>query len=614
MTTTPAEARVLADAAAAARPPHPGQYVKAATVGEAFDFGDWWGFAWGTNGDLFTDTPPILVSKADGTISFDPLPDWPNNAPVEDPMTVTAATAAPEVDTDLPTQFPFHGVATPEGLRTGDGRSFSEEALTWADLPVPFRVQNEDQPGHDGSVRVGRIDSIWRDSSGDFPKIRYTGAWAVDSLGQLTEAAAAARDEVRGGFLRGVSVDLDSVTVEFLDSETGLPKAVEEGGEDDFFDFLFGDPGLMNVTAGRIRSMAGCSIPAFQEAYIADGVYDPDAIEGEPGDGQEVPIVTDEAASDEERETLAVKPAPPIGQPMRGMMPDGETECSCDEADADYDPACVCGEEAAARPVLFNLVSSAAPVYAVADFTDPGFSEGDGRMVQAPDGTWGCPLTVTDDGRIYGHLAKWGTCHIGFDGACVTPPASEAAYAYFATGSIATDAGEVPVGQITLGTGHAAATLGARPAVEHYDNTGTAVADVAAGEDEYGIWYAGRLRPTATDDDVLALRHGGAVSGDWRRLGGSLELVAALAVNTPGFPVPRRALAASAGVQTSLVAAGLVAPAPTDEDHLDAERVARRVLSMLDRRVRVARLARRVGRDPASRVAAAARTVHPEEV
>jgi hypothetical protein len=50
------------------------------------------------------------------------------------------------------------------------------------------------------------------------------------------------------------------------------------------------------------------------------------------------------------------------------------------------------------------------------------------------------------------------------------------------------------------------------------------------------------------------------LSGDWRRIGGNLELVAALAVNVPGFPVPRpRGLVASGSMQ-SLVAAGMLPP------------------------------------------------------
>jgi hypothetical protein len=93
-------------------------------------------------------------------------------------------------------------------------------------------------------------------------------------------------------------------------------------------------------------------------------------------------------------------------------------------------------------------------------------------------------------------------------------------------------------------------------AASHYDNTGTVAADVRAGEDEYGIWVAGALRSTLTDEQIREFR-AAPLSGDWRRIGGRLELVAALAVNTPGFPVPRtraRVLVAS-GHQQSVIAA-----------------------------------------------------------
>src|SRR3546814_3580177 len=35
------------------------------------------------------------------------------------------------------------------------------------------------------------------------------------------------------------------------------------------------------------------------------------------------------------------------------------------------------------------------------------------------------PITITDDGRIYGHAAQWGSCHIGQEGVCVQPPHEE---------------------------------------------------------------------------------------------------------------------------------------------------------------------------------------------
>lgn len=193
-----------------------------------------------------------------------------------------------------------------------------------------------------------------------------------------------------------------------------------------------------------------------------------------------------------------------------------------------------------------HLVASAEP-----DFVPPK------SWFEDPNLVGESPIVVTEDGRVFGHLATWGTCHIGFGGTCVQPPTSHTAYAYFRTGSVRTDDGEVAVGHLTMDTGHAATGLGARPATAHYDNTGLVVADVAAGEDTYGIWVSGAIRPGLAPEKVTALR-AAALSGDWREIGGHLELVAALVVNVPGFPIPRLAVAASLGRQTALVASGIV--------------------------------------------------------
>lgn len=167
------------------------------------------------------------------------------------------------------------------------------------------------------------------------------------------------------------------------------------------------------------------------------------------------------------------------------------------------------------------------------------------------------PVTVTEDGRIFGHLAAWGTCHVGIGNSCVTPPRSFTNYSRYMTGVRHTTGGDVPVGNITLGTGHADTKLREAAAVAHYDNTGTVAADVVVGEDAHGIWVAGALRPYLSEEAVIELK-GSALSGDWRIYQGSLELVAALAVNVPGFPVPHTSLAASGTEQISLVASGIV--------------------------------------------------------
>jgi hypothetical protein len=108
-----------------------------------------------------------------------------------------------------------------------------------------------------------------------------------------------------------------------------------------------------------------------------------------------------------------------------------------------------------------------------------------------------------------------------------------------------------------MNTGHAELWQDPSSTKAHYDNTGTVVADIAAGEDSNGIWVHGSLRPDVDELSVRRLR-GAALSGDWRQLGGNLELVAALAVNVPGFAVRRPAARIAAGAPMALVAAGRV--------------------------------------------------------
>ncbi len=163
------------------------------------------------------------------------------------------------------------------------------------------------------------------------------------------------------------------------------------------------------------------------------------------------------------------------------------------------------------------------------------------------------PLTVDDNGRVYGHIAAWNVNHIGLPRA-TKPPRSRSKYAYFHTGVLRTDAGsDVPVGQLTLAGGHAPLNADAASAAKHYDDTASAVADIHVGEDQYGIWCAGSLRPNLDEMQIRALR-ASAPSGDWRPINGSLELVAVCQVNVPGFPTARAMVAS--GKIMALVAAG----------------------------------------------------------
>lgn len=148
------------------------------------------------------------------------------------------------------------------------------------------------------------------------------------------------------------------------------------------------------------------------------------------------------------------------------------------------------------------------------------------------------PLTVTADGRVFGHLAEFGKCHRGIQGRCVMAPHTKNGYAHFNVGRMLTaDGSQVEVGKLTVDAHHAPLTVGPQAAAAHYDHSGSVAAFVRAGEDQWGPWLAGATRSDATPEQIRDLR-ANPPSGDWRNTEGrGLELVAALAVPVPGFPV-----------------------------------------------------------------------------
>lgn len=153
------------------------------------------------------------------------------------------------------------------------------------------------------------------------------------------------------------------------------------------------------------------------------------------------------------------------------------------------------------------------------------------------------PLTVMDDGRIMGHLATWDQCHHGFMNECVLAKPSRTEYSFFHVGALKTKEGEiVNVGRIVVGEtardGHASVEYSGADATKHYDKSALVGAFVRAVDGKYGIWLSGVVRsdcPAERVRDMLA----NPPSGDWRRENGWLELIAALSVPVPGFPVPR---------------------------------------------------------------------------
>lgn len=186
------------------------------------------------------------------------------------------------------------------------------------------------------------------------------------------------------------------------------------------------------------------------------------------------------------------------------------------------------------------------------------------------------PLTYGDDGSVTGHLALWETCHSGFQGGtyseCVRAPQSTTDYKMFHLGQMKTAEGDmVAVGKLTYNTNHAPLTSDIQAASSHYDHTGSVGAFVRATNGRHGIWLSGVVRSDLSPEGLRDLR-ANPPSGDWRSLNGRLELVAALAVVVPGFPIPRAqlALAASGGTVDSLIL-----PAVTEEEAYEPDRRSR---------------------------------------
>ena len=328
---------------------------------------------------------------------------------------------------------------------------------------------------------------------GKIERLERTDKGLGNAYGVLDTGAYAQEVErlIRNGFIRGISADMDQF--EATEDKVDFSDSDEmETGKKDISKDKEISKSKISINKARVMAATIVPKPAFQECSIS---------------------LIDESPLPTQEDT---------------MIPDGIYVDDADAADAQALVAC-------------GIVAGAIPVTPPEDwFTNP--------KLKQPT-----PLTVDDMGRVFGHIAAWNVDHIGMAYG-TKPPRSRSNYSYFHTGVIRTDAGtDVPVGQLTLAGGHASLEASAMDAVKHYDDTGSAIADVHAGEDSHGIWVAGALRPSASPEQIRALR-ASAPSGDWRPIRGGLELVAVCQVNVPGFPIARARVAS--GAVMALVAAG----------------------------------------------------------
>jgi hypothetical protein len=388
----------------------------------------------------------------------------------------------------------FTAVLIIEGQPTGDGREISPQALTWRTPPIPLmflKTETHDPEGfdmNDPAVIGGNITSVTREQGeGDTQLLIGKGNLLT------TEDGIYAAEVIEGMGRMGISADVSvgdvDISVGDVD-EIGFPTDITE-----------------TLTTGTLMGATVCPFPAFEGCYIVLGDELPGA----------EPKQIEQAVEAPEQITAG------------GMLIHWMSETECEPCQQGFEVITASGAGPTRPPAAW--------------FADPGFTEDDGRLVEIlgkhgqREDKYACPITVDDDGRVYGHLAAWGTCHSGKPGRCVTAPHSASDYAHFKHGYVITAEGEkIRVGSITADTGHANLQFGPYAAMGHYDNTGYQVADVNAGEDAYGIWLAGAVRPDATEEQLRKLI-ASSQSGDWREIAGQLELVASLCVPLPGFPL-----------------------------------------------------------------------------
>jgi hypothetical protein len=480
----------------------------------------------------------------------------------------------------------WSGLIAPYGIPTGDGRRFRIDALSSRQLPLPVKWQRTDNQGHSTSVTVGRIDGVDYTPDG-------VNAWGIifdpdrEQLPRLAEDANEAYELLKQRVI-GPSVDLDDMEAHPIPAEAGSDFAAEDKQE-------------LEVTKGRISAITLVQIPAFAEArpfalddldadeyaemtaVTAAGVAQgmdalpvADEVDWDPANWLFTSLDLDGAGALYQRDDVALFPVAQLVDGELQLLPGAVADAVSVLAYHDQDIQLGEGTKQALREELESLTAAcglpsppwaADALAASAGLTALVASAGPppAELFANPKFTEPTPIRVREVGghlHYSGHVATWGVCHIGFPGQCVTAPRSKTNYSYFHVGSTATAGGRVATGKISLGGGHADVRKGFQAAVEHYDSTSTAAADVRAGEDEHGIWVSGVVRP-GIEAQRLAELSSAPLSGDWRRIGGGMEMVAALAVNTPGFPVPH--LRRAGGQELALVAAGVLQPEAAPE-------------------------------------------------
>lgn len=511
-------------------------------------------------------------------------------------------------------QARWQGVLAPMNTRSGDNRMIAapDGPPNFRTLPLPLLYQQATADNHDNSVVVGNITRVWAQDG------MLMGEGTFD-LGD-----EAARDVVRkidDGYHRWVSVRLDkeSRQYRFYKGDQEIPEYELDSYADD------GSINAVSVsTDWRLMSATLVAEPAFEEAAIF--LLPEDDIEPDPADKP------DKADTKLPPEQVAADATPAAEPVFADKPPNAEKRNRAEKSGAameggrypienveDLQKAIKAvgraggknGTEADRKAVRKHIMARAkalgksflipknwnsdGSLATAAQLLAAGNTEGwyqavaDAVPMEPPLEWFANPqlsgptkMRVTEDGRVYGHIAAWDTSHVGLPGDVRPPRNRDTSYSKFHRHPVrCADGTRVKTGPLA-GKGHADRLDNRLWAVQqHYDNPDFVLADVVVGEDEHGIWASGALRPGVEPWQVMYVDRY-SFSGDWR--GG--ELLAACLASVPGFHLDAdddvRALAASAaqagrgleieqarpgvriedGEVVALVAAGVIPPEP----------------------------------------------------
>lgn len=377
----------------------------------------------------------------------------------------------------------FQTMLAPIGLSTGDGRRFAPDAITLDAVPLPFEWVRSREGGHDGAVSIGVVQEAAVLSVKDAVAQGYVSAERAKGMDQALMAVWA-----RGQMHDDVDREL-------------MPRLAEDVAE-----------AMHLITSGTLGPSV--DLDTFEGVPVMEGSNEPvtwEDIEAHYEETGEEPKIELLVTSGRVRAATLVS-IPAFAETSRPL------ELAAGDEDAD----------------------SLALVASIATVTLPDAARFDMPALDGPT-----PITWDwETGRVFGHIATWQTCHVGYADVCVTAPKDESgAYAWFNRFPVETEDGTVWAGRITVGGRHAGLSLNASSTMTAYDGK-TVAAHVRAYEDAHGIVVAGVIEPGITATERVALDRR-KVSGDWRETKDGLSLVEVLALSPgprahaePGFPIP----------------------------------------------------------------------------